>query len=145
GSNRASRRIVSAAACSQTPQQFSYQYYAGPFALMKGGYVQAAAYENLFSANCPSQAGAGRFVQIGLGPNIGSTVNLTGCRNANSVNSWQYVQPTLDGGGNPQEWPLKTLTFSPSSPTALICEMKNHPTTGDGKVFSYRTSSTGTF
>jgi hypothetical protein len=83
---------------------------------------------------CPSQSGAGRFVQIGLGPNIDSgSSNLMGCRPGSGT--WKYV----NYGGN--EFVVRTLNFDLGSATMLTCGMKNHPIVGDGKVFSYRTAN----
>ncbi len=142
GSVQANRRIVSAAACKQTPESDSYSYYLGaphvPYAVpdpgQPGGFVEAPGGSLGFKMSCPLPAGAGAYTQVGLGPALGNYE--MGCK---AGGSWSYVHRAQ----GESEWAFKNLVFKTS--VALTCAMKNNPDDGDGKVLSYRTSNSASF
>lgn len=131
GSSQTGARITSAANCTP-PAVNAYGFNAATSSW--AGFVQARATETQFAMSCPALSGGGNYLQVGLGPNITpGTTNYMGCRDVNVANSFLSVSGS--------EFPPKIVTFSSTAtPRSLVCEMLNHPSVGDGKVYSYRTS-----
>ena len=148
GTIQSGDRIASAANCANATEGEYYNYYGQgrPVAHSPsydigrwGGYVQAASSESGFQMVCPVLVGGGSAIEIAVGPTIfPPTVppNLVGCESTDT-STWQYASYNSQG-----QFPPQVLTYSQTSPSALVCQMDNLPPFGDGKVFSYRTGAT---
>jgi hypothetical protein len=143
GSVQSRRRISSAAACIQTPESDSYAFYQGaahipytsPDPAQVGGFVEAPGGHPGFDMSCPIPVGSGSYVQVALGPAVG-TGHQIGCHKAGtSTFTWLPSSNT--------EWITKTLVFGNTG--SLICAIKDDADDGDGKVISYRTANSKTF
>jgi hypothetical protein len=141
GTAQSGKRIVSAAGCDQFPVAPAYSFYGGN-TWSSSGFVQVSGDEQDFRMVCGLPTGAARYVQIALGPHIDSanTTDQMGCSIQGRNNSWQYIGPRPVGQS---EFVPQMLTFTQTTPTNLICQVRNQPINGDAKIFSYRSSGNG--